>query len=111
MYPEDLKHYVTEIFRVLKKGGVCLLTCFLLNSESAKYIKDGYSTLNFAYTLEDCYTIDPNVPEYAIAFQEPLLLKWISEQGFRLKSKFYGSWCGRTQFTSYQDILILEKGK
>ncbi len=109
MYPKDVKHYLSEIFRVLKSGGKCLLTCFLLNIESEQLMNAGNSTLNFCFPLEDCFTIDPNSPENAIAFDETMFLKWISGQGFTLKSKHYGSWCGRIQFASYQDMLILEK--
>lgn len=109
MYPKDVQHYLSEIFRVLKNGGKCLLTCFLLNGESEQLMHAGNSTLNFSFPLEDCFTIDPKAPENAMAFDETMFLRWTSGQSFALKSKYYGSWCGRIQFTSYQDILILEK--
>ncbi|AXF85333.1 Demethylrebeccamycin-D-glucose O-methyltransferase [Ephemeroptericola cinctiostellae] len=38
MLPEDLEHYLSEISRVLKKGGVCFITYFLLNNESVELI-------------------------------------------------------------------------
>lgn len=110
MYPNDVKHYLSEIFRVLKTGAKCLMSCFLLNSESYELMKDSpSSTRNFCYPLEDCFVIDKNAPENAIAFDEAKFLEWISREGFHLESKLYGNWCGRAQFVSYQDILIVKK--
>jgi ubiquinone/menaquinone biosynthesis C-methylase UbiE len=109
MYPEDIKQYLSEIFRVLRKGGNCLLTCFLLTPESKELMGNGSSSLNFSFPLKDCFTVDLNTPENAIAYEEITFLKWITEHGFSVKLKHYGSWCGRTRFTSYQDILIIEK--
>jgi ubiquinone/menaquinone biosynthesis C-methylase UbiE len=106
MYRNDVKHYLKEIFRVLKKGGRCFISCFLINTESRRLIEKGNSSQDFMNELEDCYTTDNEIPENAIAYDENMLIKLIQSEQFGLQSKFYGNWCGREQSTSYQDIII-----
>jgi SAM-dependent methyltransferase len=109
MYASDVKHYLNEIYRVLKANGKCLLTCFLLNNESSYSIRNNRSSQKLIYELGESYTVDKRVPETAIGFQEDLFLKWIANSGFVLESKHYGNWCDRDLYTSYQDILVLRK--
>jgi len=111
MQTEEVRHYLKQIYRVLKYGGKCLCSCFLLNQESEKCIGEGKSGFNFVYELNECFTTHPDNPEAAIAFKESLLLNWIRESGFAAIGKYYGSWCGRNKYTSGQDILIVQKQK
>jgi len=109
MQTEEVRHYLEEIYRVLKFGGKCLCSCFLLNKESENLISEGKSGFEFVHELNKCFTTNPDNPEAAIAFSESLLLNWISESGFSVSNKYYGAWCGREEYTSGQDILILKK--
>ena len=81
----------------------------MLNGESEKLIRKGKSTQKLVHPLDDCFVVLPEVPEASLGFKENLLLKWISERGFVLTHKSYGSWCGRPQAADYQDILVYEK--
>jgi SAM-dependent methyltransferase len=105
----EISHYLDEIKRVLKPGGRCLFTCFLLNEESQSLIKDGKSTQNLIYDLGDCITSNQEKPENATGFLEPVVASLIGDRGFSLLSKHYGSWCGRKDFTTYQDMLVILK--
>jgi SAM-dependent methyltransferase len=104
--PPAIRHYFQQITKVLKPGGRCLFACYLLNSESQQLIAEGRSSHNLIYELEDCFSSDKHLPETAIGFREPLLLKWIDEAGFILLQKSYGAWCGRASFSG-PDVLIL----
>ena len=112
---KETRHYLDEIERVLKPGGRCLCTWFLLNEESELLIGEGKSTHSMIYELEECFTSDPQAPEGAIGFNEKLLFEWIAERNFTVADKFYGLWCGRTPLywenSYYQDILLLQKNK
>lgn len=107
----EVRHYLEEIRRVLRPGGCCFVTCFLLDQESKRLQAAGTSPVIFAHELEDCFTTSPAEPEAAIAFQEERLLKWIADRGFELRAKHPGWWSGRSQYASasYQDILILRR--
>jgi SAM-dependent methyltransferase len=108
MLAPDVRHYLDEIGRVLRPGGKCLLSCFLLNSESRRLIAQGKSTIAPVHPLDECFVVVPTVPEDAVGFEEHRLLDWIAERNFLLQSKHYGSWCGRPKFKSYQDFLICQ---
>jgi ubiquinone/menaquinone biosynthesis C-methylase UbiE len=106
MRPDEVRHYLEEIGRVLKPGGRCLCTLFLLNEESRRLIRAGKSTQNMIHPLGECFTTEPDLPEAAVGFEEAHVLEWIAERRFTIAAKCYGSWCGRLRFTSYQDMLI-----
>ncbi|MGB3510235.1 MAG: class I SAM-dependent methyltransferase [Microcoleaceae cyanobacterium] len=104
----EVKYYLNEIYRVLRRGGKCFLTCFLLNSESQHLMAKGKSSQNIIYQLEESFTTNPDLPEEAIGFEESLLLNWIEKQGFTLVNKTLGFWCGRRAFVC-EDFLVIEK--
>ena len=104
-----IRHYLDEIYRVLKSGGRLLFNCFLVNHESEQLISQGKSSQPLVHRLQEGFTKDPNSPEKAMGFLESLLLEWVNNSGFNVLGKFYGSWCGRVGSRSYPDILIIEK--
>ncbi len=105
----EVCHYIDEIKRVLKPGGRCLVTCFLLNEESEQLIIQEKSSQQIIYDLGDCWTSNKDQPENATGFVEPVFLNWWGSRGFWLLHNLYGSWCGRSHYTSYQDILVWQK--
>jgi SAM-dependent methyltransferase len=110
MLPADLENYVREIARVMKPGGRCLMTLFLRNEESIRLVESGSGTMPFRHKLDGCWTIDRDVPEKAIAYDEDYLVALCERNGLRVQRPIsYGSWCGRGQFLSFQDIVIVEK--
>jgi SAM-dependent methyltransferase len=112
MLPADVEHYMGEISRVLKIGGKCLITFYILNAESQNLIHAGRSNLDFRYKLNDCLTIDENEPETAIAYEQEYTRKLFGKCGLSINEPvYYGSWCKREKYLSYQDIIIASKEK
>jgi SAM-dependent methyltransferase len=111
MHTKDVKHYISEISRVMKVGSRCLITFFLLNKESNQLIKESLSTQNLIYQIDDnSFTKDKNVPESALGFREEFIREEFSCNNLKIKKPiYYGSWCGRNKYKSYQDIIIAEK--
>jgi SAM-dependent methyltransferase len=109
MLAADIRHYLDEIHRVLRPGGKCLSSCFLLNGESSRLIAQGKSTISMVHPRDDCFIGVPEMPEEAVGYEERRLLSWVTERGFSIRGKSYGSWCGRSMFDSYQDFVIYEK--
>jgi len=107
MLRADMEHYTDEIVRVMKPGGRCLITCFLLNDESRSLIDAGKSTLTFDHVVAHTAVHRTSVPEAAVAFDEEAMLGVLQKRGLAVDRPIrFGSWCGREPFLSYQDILL-----
>jgi len=73
MLPEDMEHYLSEIIRVLKRGGRCLITFFFANEESLVHIHAKQSTLLFDNDQGIYRTIKTRNPEDAICYDESFI--------------------------------------
>ena len=103
-----VSHYLKQTSLVLKPGGRCVCTCFLINSESKEAIAFGNSDQNLVYEMEGAFTKDPELPEKAIGFPEVALERWIADSGLMVVDKYYGFWSGRNAMFG-PDMLVLEK--
>jgi ubiquinone/menaquinone biosynthesis C-methylase UbiE len=111
MLAHDIENYISEIVRVLRKDGRCLITFFLLNKESLKHIETKKSTLDLKFVSDEYRTVDKNTPEAAIAYEEQFIRGLCGKYGLIIKEPiYYGSWSGRKEILSYQDIIIATRG-
>jgi SAM-dependent methyltransferase len=107
MLPSSIQHYLTEIRRVLKPNGHCLSTQFLLNEQSLALITQGRSSLAMKPYSDGCYVVDPEFPETAVGIFESSFLEWCRAASLKVSPPIhYGSWSGRVDYTSYQDIVV-----
>lgn len=118
MLPAGVENYVAEIGRVLKPGGRWLSTFYLITPESealrvaGQGVADIRFSMDFAHAFDGYRTIDPTLPETAVALEEALVRRFIEKAGMVVTEPIrYGSWCGRTRFTGYQDIVIGVKNR
>jgi SAM-dependent methyltransferase len=68
MLPEDVRHYISEIARVLRPGGTLFFTTFLMDHGT-----EGDS-INFPYELPDCRIHQRSVPERAVGYYRQWLV-------------------------------------
>lgn len=109
MMPAAVERYVDEIVRVLAPGGRCLLTFFLLEPGSRELLAEGRSSQAF-FDVEPPYAIvDRESPEAAVAYEQDWAIDLLRRAGLQPRlPPAYGSWCGRSKFTSYQDIVLAD---
>jgi len=111
MLPADMDRYLCEIARVLKPGGKCLITFFLLNGESTELMATkAQMSLTFKHQIDGYRTINPFRPEDAVAYPEDFIRNLFNKRGLRIVEPIrFGSWCGRENFLTLQDIVISVK--
>jgi len=110
MLAADMQNYLREISRVLKPAGRCLVTFFLLNEESKSLLNQGLGNPKFPYADQDCMLSLREHPEAAVAFEESFIRRDYGARGLEIIEPIrYGSWCGRKQWLSYQDVVVAAK--
>ncbi len=109
MLPEDVEHYFSEIGRVLKIDGRCLISFYLLNNESINNMNNNISQTIFK--IRGNYGVaDINKPEAVTAYKEEYVKQLFKKNKLKIKSIYYGSWCGRKKYVRGQDYIKAEFG-
>jgi len=107
MLPDDIDNYFSEIKRVLKNNGKCLLTFLLLNSNSLESIYKKKNKIKFEHNDENFSLVYKDIPEHTIAYKENFIRSIYEKYGIIIKEPIkYGSWSGRGDFLSFQDLII-----
>jgi SAM-dependent methyltransferase len=107
LMPADMRNYLAEIARVLKPGGRCSISWFLLTPEVRVALQAGNSLYSFSHAGEGYWAEDAQLPEAAIAFDQAEVLALYDALGFDIVGHFPGLW-PRERLTS-QDIVIAAK--
>lgn len=118
---EDWKYYLSEVARVLVKGGRAIITFFILDglyipslktdeiSEFYPQAKNKWIFDTPAYDSREW--VSPSwvsVPEVAIAVPDSRFKTEIGEAGLTILEYYPGQWKDQPGFT-FQDVVILEK--
>jgi SAM-dependent methyltransferase len=111
MLPDDVTNYLFQIGRVLKPGGRCFATFFLMNPEARELTENG-TGFRFNNRRDHHYLFHSRVREANVAYEEEWLFSELIEPaGLGIEQVRYGYWPGRPKSTlnNFQDILILRK--
>lgn len=111
MLPKDMENYLSEISRILKKGGKCLITYYLLNEKSLELIKNNFESQPFKYEFGEFWVIDKIMPEYAVAYYEKNIRELFKKNGLRIIDPIkYGRWPGKSKLGGWgQEKILAEK--
>lgn len=110
MPPDEVENYIKELARVLKHGGVCYATFFIINEESEQLLASNKG-FDFPHDFGHYRLMDKKVVGANVAFQETYLRKIIKEHGLNIETIFFGHWCGRAKSKSkdFQDLVMIKK--
>lgn len=99
---DDVHFYLQYVHSVLKLGGKCLATFFILDERPLQ------GKFTFQYRQGNTCVQRIGKPQLAVAYPQLALHALLDEVGFRYTT-YYGTWRGDGQGLSFQDIIILEK--
>ena len=104
MFAQDVENYLSEIARVLKPGGSCLITWFLLNDDSRAAENPFY---DFAFDHDPVsQTTTPKSPEAAMAFDEDYVRGLYGRCGLSIQDVEYGIWARPDSGNQLQDMVV-----
>lgn len=108
MLTDDVRNYIAEISRMLKPGGVCMLTTFLMDK--------GRQTggLSFPFQEKDHCFYNREMPEVAVGYWSDFYIAHFASHGLtRTRDVLWGSWRNSPNVPSIsgfsQDILLFQK--
>jgi len=116
----DAENYLRQAARVLTRGGTLVATFFLLDEESEALMAGGRARFDFPpVPSEDPRPGDAarvhralrtDKPEAAVAYPSEWLRRALVSAGFSGDIRIAeGSWCGRSETLTYQDVVIARK--
>jgi SAM-dependent methyltransferase len=111
MLPADVQHYLTEINKHLKPGGIIFATFFLINRDSLRYMEAGKSQFRFVKEEGGYYAANRTVHEAAVAYDEDSVHAMFGAAGFARDKVVYGNWAGRHPAESGQDLVVCTRSQ
>jgi SAM-dependent methyltransferase len=110
MLPDEFDNYTGEISRMLKPGGRCLITYFLLNKESLQRMNQGLANQAFPHQLSGCRIQSTRHPEGAVAYHESRIREAYDTHRLQIMEPIhFGTWSGHPNGLSVQDMVIARK--
>jgi hypothetical protein len=114
MLPPGMENYFSEINRILKQGGRCFITFFLLTRESLELIEINESTIDFKYEINGYRVKNQDIPEEAVAYDENYIRWLYGKNNLQITPPIhYGWWYRREKEHSlgYQDFILAVKNE
>ena len=109
MLEPEVERYLSEVGRVLRPGGRCIVTYFLLNDDSRRRIAAGESYFSFSTGSGVARFEDAGDPEAVVAYDESFVRGRHTASGLPVESVRGGYWCGRSDYLTWQDIVIASR--
>lgn len=105
--PPEVTNYLREMGRLLDPNGKCLATFFLLNHDQQQSRARGQNAIDFRFGNDSWRYAIPAMPELAVAYSESYLIQLIVSAGLAVDDIHYGTWSGRSNGLSYQDVVTV----
>ena len=111
MLKEGIARYISEVGRVLKPGGRCVASFFLLNPDSLHWMSTGTPPLDFPYEHgEGCRLRNLKMVSDAVAVDEAWVRERFLAEALRVAEVTYGHWSGgRDLIGGMQDAIVAVK--
>lgn len=110
MKSDHIDSYLSEIDRVVKPNAKIFITYYLIDDFTTYRINEKKANLLFQHKFDNYYSTSKDNPEETIAYDIDYIKKLYLKYNFNIEEPIhYGSWSGRDQFLTYQDVIIASK--
>ncbi len=109
MVPDEIEHYVAQVFRVLKANGRCFISVFLFDSEAETAVATGSTIFDFRHPIGPCLTFDRERPDEGLAARKEWFLKLLERSGFQIDLVRPGNWRRVRSYQISQDHIVARK--
>lgn len=111
LLPDDTRNYLSEVARVLRPGGRCLITYTLWNDVAAEMTAQGKARLRYIYEFDGYRSVESDEPETSIAYYEDDMRALYAQNGLEISEPIaYGRWTRRRpRGLAFQDIVVAYK--
>ncbi|OMP31326.1 hypothetical protein BKM32_08855 [Mangrovimonas sp. DI 80] len=109
MFWEEIERYLFEIYRVLKPGGTCCITWYIMDPISLSLTAKDKGTYNFKHYREGYWVESKEDLLYQIAFAKENVEKLYQRIGFKELEIKKGKWSGYSNGLSFQDVVIANR--
>jgi SAM-dependent methyltransferase len=104
---EDMRHYLSEVVRVLAPGARCVATFRLM--DRPELVKTADATYDYRHDFGEFLAAHPTVPEQAIAYREDFMRHAYAAAGLEVSKVIYGSRPPNSGQARGQDTVIAHK--
>ena len=111
LLPAEVDNYLSQISRVLRPGGRCLATFFVLNEATRHTMQAGHTGIRFPHHKGHYSLMSQQVQSANVAYEEAYLRQLLAKNGLRPVHWLYGRWAGRptAESVDFQDMVVVEK--
>ena len=107
---DEARHYLEETARVLRPGGTCLLTFFLLSPEAEREMEAGRAAFRFEHEIDGAATTDPRLPEEAVAYRVDDFRSMLERAGLEIREPIhFGGWANAPGAPTLQDVIVARR--
>jgi SAM-dependent methyltransferase len=108
--PAAASRYLAEISRVLRPGGRCVGSWFVLDDESWPAVLSGTTQYGFGGELEGCRVARLDLPEIAVAHPREMIEAMVASAGLELQEPVVrGNWFGVADAVEHQDLVVVRR--
>lgn len=108
--PAELDNYLHETARVLRPGGTCLVTAYLVTDRVAANMTRGDTAFRFTHDRGDHLVHSEDEPTYAIAYRLDYLRTVMARHGLAVGGEpRFGTWGSSASRPASMDVMVLER--